>query len=91
MFFLLLYSWKQLSRVILAQLVMLLGHPKLAAASPVHPRSSITLPVVFSVTRMSLGPRNAMLVGISKLSVTFSTVRVSSFTVGPYGDRGALA
>jgi len=40
---------------------------------------------------MSSGPKNAMLVGKSNNpSVTFSTTRLSSFTVGPAGDKGAL-
>jgi DNA-binding Xre family transcriptional regulator len=47
--------------------------------------------VSFSVTSTSLGPKNAMLVGKSKPSATFSTTSLSSLTVGPLGDRGALA
>ncbi len=51
----------------------------------------ITFPVSFSVTSISLGPKNAILVGLSNPPVTFSTTRFLSFTVGPLGDTGAFA
>ena len=48
------------------------------------------MPVFFSVTRMSLGPTKAIVVGAFKPLATFTTVRFGSLTVGPVGNAGAF-
>ena len=48
------------------------------------------MPVFFSVTRMSLGPTNAIVVGAFKPSATFTTARFGSLTEGPVGNAGAF-
>jgi len=44
------------------------------------------MPLSFSVTKISLGPKKCMLVGYLNPLNTASTSKVGSFMIGPLGD-----